>query len=71
MHIDELYGPPVGSETPTGMKRLVSCLDSILPGIRLQERILALPKLNHQTIATYLGQCGEANSSWGAHIPTK
>ncbi|TFK63706.1 hypothetical protein BDN72DRAFT_927378 [Pluteus cervinus] len=61
MRIEELYGPSIGTETPRGLKTLICRLDALLPGIRLRERLLALPKLSHQTIADFLGDNGHLN----------
>ncbi|KAF7290065.1 hypothetical protein HMN09_01311600 [Mycena chlorophos] len=55
---DEFYGPPIGTESPRGLKPFIARLDAFMPGIRLQERLLRLPDLSHQTIADYLGQQG-------------
>ncbi|KAJ7465160.1 hypothetical protein FB451DRAFT_1370059 [Mycena latifolia] len=58
---DQLYGPPIGTESPRGIKRLIQLLDSLMPGIRLQERLLKLPDLSHQGIADFLGENGFLN----------
>ncbi|KAJ7052014.1 hypothetical protein C8F01DRAFT_1066440 [Mycena amicta] len=55
---DELYGPPIGTESPRGIKPFVERLDAMMPGIRLQERLVKLSDLSHQTITDYLGQHG-------------
>ncbi|KAJ6489068.1 hypothetical protein C8R45DRAFT_901995 [Mycena sanguinolenta] len=58
---DELYGPPIGTESPRGLKPLIERLDSLMPGIRLRERLLKLPDLSHQAITDFLGQNGLFN----------
>ncbi|KAJ7732141.1 hypothetical protein B0H16DRAFT_180720 [Mycena metata] len=58
---DELYGPPIGTESPRGLKPLVERLDAMMPGIRLQDRLTKLPELSHQTIADFLGENGLLN----------
>ncbi|KAF8650024.1 hypothetical protein AX16_005462 [Volvariella volvacea WC 439] len=60
---DELYGPPVGTESPRGLQSLISRLDSLLPGIRLKDRLCALDPLTHQSIADYLGSNGHLNEN--------
>ncbi|KAJ7698980.1 hypothetical protein B0H17DRAFT_317089 [Mycena rosella] len=58
---DQLYGPPIGTESPRGIKPLIQRLDALMPGIRLQERLSKLPELSHQTIADFLGENGLLN----------
>ncbi|KAJ7202748.1 hypothetical protein B0H12DRAFT_1330755 [Mycena haematopus] len=58
---DELYGPPIGTESPRGLKPLIERLDSLMPGIRLRERLSKLPDLSHQAIADFLGENGLLN----------
>lgn len=58
LSIDELYGPPIGTESPRGLKPFIERLDSLMPGIRLQERLSNLPDLSHQAIADFLGENG-------------
>ncbi|KAJ7672228.1 hypothetical protein DFH06DRAFT_1082159 [Mycena polygramma] len=58
---DELYGPPIGTESPRGLKPLIERLDSLMPGIRLQERLSKLSDLSHQAIADFLGEHGLLN----------
>lgn len=55
---DQLYGPPIGTESPRGIKPFVQRLDALMPGIRLQERLSNLPGLGHQAIADFLGENG-------------
>lgn len=56
--LDELYGPPVGTESPRGLKPLIDRFDSLMPGIRLRERLSKLPNLSHQAITDFLGENG-------------
>ncbi|KAJ7146769.1 hypothetical protein C8R44DRAFT_758128 [Mycena epipterygia] len=58
---DQLYGPPIGTESPRGIKPLIQRLDAMMPGIRLQERLSKLTDLSHQTIADFLGENGFLN----------
>ncbi|KAK7017350.1 hypothetical protein R3P38DRAFT_2635246 [Favolaschia claudopus] len=58
---DELYGPPIGTESPRGLKPLIKHIDSLMPGIRLQQRLSNLPDLSHQAIADFLGEHGLLN----------
>lgn len=60
--LDELYGPPIGTETPRGINTLVARLDVLLPGIRLKERLYALEVLNHQRVADILAIDGHLNA---------
>jgi hypothetical protein len=55
---DELYGPWMGPETSRSIKLVVARLDTLLPGIRLQERLLGIPNLTHQKIADVLAENG-------------
>ncbi|KZT73548.1 hypothetical protein DAEQUDRAFT_662157 [Daedalea quercina L-15889] len=59
---DELYGPPVGAETPRSMNALAMRLDALLPGIRLKERLRALNADSHQHIADILALDGHLNA---------
>ncbi|KZT02534.1 uncharacterized protein LAESUDRAFT_738637 [Laetiporus sulphureus 93-53] len=59
---DELYGPPVGTESPRGISGLISRLDAMLPGMRLKERLYALEALTHQRIADMLAIDGHLNA---------
>ncbi|TFY54163.1 hypothetical protein EVJ58_g9020 [Rhodofomes roseus] len=59
---DELYGPPVGAETPRSMNALTTRLDTLLPGIRLKERLQALKADSHQHIANILAVDGHLNA---------
>ncbi|OBZ72512.1 hypothetical protein A0H81_07389, partial [Grifola frondosa] len=54
----ELYGQPVGTQTPRGLKSLISHLDLLFPGIRLKERLYALETVTHQRIADILAVDG-------------
>ncbi|KAF8155373.1 hypothetical protein K438DRAFT_357150 [Mycena galopus ATCC 62051] len=58
---DELYGPPIGTESPRGLKPLIERLDSMMPGIRLRARLSKLADLSHQSIADFLGENGLLN----------
>ncbi|KAG7444695.1 uncharacterized protein BT62DRAFT_951706 [Guyanagaster necrorhizus] len=59
---DLLYGPPIGPESPRGLSILIDRLDTLLPGIRLKERLGALQNKSHQGITDYLGEHGLLNS---------
>lgn len=63
-YTDELYGPPLGSETPRGLTQFVRLLDQILPGIGVKKRFYFLGSLTHQKIADILG-----NNGWTTMIP--
>jgi hypothetical protein len=56
--IDQLYGPPIGTESPRGIKSLILRLEGLLPGIRLADRLNALKQPSHQTIADFLAENG-------------
>jgi hypothetical protein len=56
---DELYGLPVGTETPRGISQLVSKLSTILPGVRLQEKLAVANPVTHQHIADTLASNGQ------------
>lgn len=58
MLIDELYGPPVGTESPRGILPLIHKIDRLLPGIRILERLSNLEDLSHQGIADMLAKNG-------------
>ncbi|KAJ7081613.1 hypothetical protein B0H15DRAFT_854440 [Mycena belliarum] len=58
---DQLNGPPIGTESPRGIKSFVQLLAGLLPGMHLQERILKLPELSHQGIADFLSEHGLLN----------
>ncbi|KAJ7111202.1 hypothetical protein C8R43DRAFT_1041770 [Mycena crocata] len=58
---DELYGPPIGTESPRGLKPFLQRLDDLMPGIRLQERLSKLPDLSHQVVTDFLGEHGLLN----------
>ncbi|KDQ25414.1 hypothetical protein PLEOSDRAFT_1106343 [Pleurotus ostreatus PC15] len=57
-YIDALRGPVTGTETPRGIKSFIEHLDSLMPGIRLKDRIYALSELSHQGILDFLGNHG-------------
>ncbi|KAH9948596.1 hypothetical protein B0H21DRAFT_230902 [Amylocystis lapponica] len=59
---DELYGPPVGTESPRGVDVLVTRLDELLPGTRLRDRLYALGVLSHQHIADFLARDGHLSA---------
>jgi hypothetical protein len=59
-YADQLYGPPIGSETPRGLKQLVHVLDQILPGVGVKKRFYVLDSLTHQKIANILGNNGRS-----------
>ncbi|CAK5273845.1 unnamed protein product [Mycena citricolor] len=58
---DELYGPPIGTESPRGLMPFIKSLDEMMPGIRLQERLLRLPNLSHQAVTDFLADNGLLN----------
>ncbi|KAL1744625.1 hypothetical protein HDZ31DRAFT_38200 [Schizophyllum fasciatum] len=49
--------------SPRGVANLVDRLSSLLPGIRLKERLYALSNLGHQTIADFLADNGLLNAA--------
>lgn len=57
-HIDELYGSPIGTESPCGINPLIERLDYLFPGTRLKDRLLVLDDLSHQGIADFLASHG-------------
>ncbi|KAH8101836.1 hypothetical protein BXZ70DRAFT_79817 [Cristinia sonorae] len=59
---DELYGPPIGTESPRGLKSLISRIDALLPGVRLKEKLFALDASSHQRIADVLSMDGSLNT---------
>ncbi|KAK0204366.1 hypothetical protein DFS33DRAFT_1319557 [Desarmillaria ectypa] len=59
---DFLYGPPIGPESPRGLSILIDRLGTLLPGIRLKERLSALHDKSHQGITDYMGEHGLLNS---------
>ena len=63
----ELRGQIIGSETPRSLLVLSEHLDSLLPGIRLLERLSDIPDLDHQKIVNILAEGG---SSARHHRPT-
>ena len=54
----ELRGQRIGSETPRSLRFLSEHLDSLLPGIRLLERLSDIPDLDHQKIVNILAEGG-------------
>jgi hypothetical protein len=56
--LDALYGPPIGPETPGGITALIERLESLMPGIRIRERLIALGEKSHQSIVEFLGTHG-------------
>ena len=61
-----MYGPPIGTESPRGLKPFIQRLDAMMPGIRLKERLCKLADLSHQAIADFLGE----NGMMGVHVST-
>jgi hypothetical protein len=55
---EELYAPNTEPQTTDSIMALIAHLDSLLPGIRLQERLLRIIPLTHQMIANDLAQYG-------------
>ncbi len=57
--VDELFGPRLGPET--SMHKLVNKLDSMLPGIRIKERLMERVKngAGHQGIIDFFGENGK------------
>jgi hypothetical protein len=62
--IDELYGSPIGTESPRGIKPLIDRLDYIFPGTRLKDRLLMLEDLSHQGIVDFLTSNGTYTSTF-------
>lgn len=56
----ELRGQRIGSETPRSLYLLSKHLDSLLPGIRLLERLSDIPDLDHQKIVNILAEGGSS-----------
>jgi len=54
----ELRGQRIGPETPRSLSVLSEHLDSLLPGIRLSERLSDIPDLDHQKIVNILAEGG-------------
>ena len=54
----ELRGQIIGSETPRSLRVLSEHLDSLLPGIRLLERLSDILDLDHQKIVNILAEGG-------------
>lgn len=59
-YIDELYGSPIGTESPRGLRQLISRLDALLPGMRLKDRLYDLNHPTHQNIAQVLADDGSS-----------
>lgn len=55
----ELYGHPIGEETPRSLARLLAALNRELPGISLSNRLSVLGRVSHQCIIDLLGTGGE------------
>ena len=61
----ELRGHRIGSETPRSLRVLSEHLDSLLPGIRLLERLSDILDLDHQKIVNILAEGGSyAHDHW-------
>ncbi|EKM57872.1 uncharacterized protein PHACADRAFT_206742 [Phanerochaete carnosa HHB-10118-sp] len=58
--LDELYGAAVGTETPRGMRNLISRLDKLLPGVRLTTKLSKV--VSHQDIIDILCSNGFVNT---------
>lgn len=67
---DTLYGPSIGTESPRGLSIFIDRLAELLPGIRLKERLSALPTKCHQGVADYLGEHGLLNARVMAMLRT-
>ncbi|KAL0063463.1 hypothetical protein AAF712_009667 [Marasmius tenuissimus] len=67
---DALYGHPIGTESPRGYGILLEKLDTMMPGIRLRQRL---------SEATYSGDLlpfgnqpeGEDGLNWGGYMPVQ
>ena len=55
---EELYATNTEPQTTDSITALIAHLDFLLPGIRLQERLLGIIPLTHQKIADHLAQHG-------------
>lgn len=55
---DELHGLPIGTESPGGLSILISRLSSMLPGVRLSERLFSAGVKTHQQIVDVLAVDG-------------
>ncbi|KAG6871464.1 hypothetical protein C0993_003258, partial [Termitomyces sp. T159_Od127] len=55
---ERLFGPPIGTESNRDIHAFIKTLDSMLPGIRLKERLFRLPVISHQSIIDFLGTNG-------------
>jgi hypothetical protein len=67
--LDELYGPPIGTESPRGVKSLIDRLASLMPGIRLKERLSNLNHPTHQNITDFLAENGMLLSNVHCYLP--
>lgn len=56
---DQLYGPDVGTDTPSGLKRIIQSLDRLLPGIGIKNTFHSVQDLTHQKIVDVLGRSGQ------------
>ena len=66
--IDELHGPPIGTQTPRGLQPLIARLDALFPGIRLKERLENLYDPTHQKIANILAENGWSACFMSFHV---
>lgn len=65
----ELRGQRIGPETPRSLRVLSEYLDSLLPGIRLLERLSDIPDLDHQKIVNILAEGGSSASHHHSAAP--
>lgn len=65
----ELRGQRIGSETPRSLRVLSEHLDSLLPGIRLLERLSDIPDLDHQKIVNILAEGGSCTRHYQMAAP--
>ena len=65
----ELRGQRIGSETPRSLRVLSEHLDSLLPGIRLLERLTDIPDLDHQKIVNILAEGGSCTGHYQLAAP--
>lgn len=69
MHLlDDLYGYPIGTETPESLSHLLNDLNRELPGIFLTHRLSDLENVTHQRIVDLLGADGLALSLYYASL---
>lgn len=55
---ERLFGLPIGTESNRDIHAFIKVLDSMLPGIRLKERLFGMPVISHQAIIDFLGTNG-------------